>query len=86
MKSSIRGVIFGTVGLALLVLAGCENNEARVQGTGTVAPGTAASSDDAGKVKPVGPATPSGYGPAMGKKNAPPAAKSSSEETPAEKK
>jgi hypothetical protein len=68
MKSSIRGVISGAVGLALLVLAGCENNEASVKGGGTVAPGTAASSDDAGKVKPAPSSAPTGYGPAQGRK------------------
>jgi hypothetical protein len=68
MKSSIRGVIFGAVGLALLVLAGCENNEASVKGGGTVAPGTATTSDEAAKVKPVAPSAPTGYGPAQGRK------------------
>jgi hypothetical protein len=68
MKSSIRGVILGTAGLALAGLAGCENNEAGVKGSGVTPPTAVTSSDDAGKVQvpPAGP--PSGYGPAMGKR------------------
>jgi hypothetical protein len=75
MNRSIRSVILGSVGLALLVLAGCENNEARVTGTGVTPPGAGASSEDGGKVKvPETSAPPAGYGGGMMKK---PAAKPS---------
>jgi hypothetical protein len=40
------------IGLALAALAGCESNEARVQGGGTTAPGAMTTSDDAGKITP----------------------------------
>jgi len=52
MKSSIRGVILGVAGLALSGLAGCEDNEANVKGTGVTPPGAAATSEDGGKIKP----------------------------------
>jgi hypothetical protein len=57
------------IGLALAGLAGCENNEARVQGGGTTPPGAVLTSDDAGKIQPPPPSgPPAGYGPAMGKR------------------
>jgi hypothetical protein len=69
MKSHSRVAIPVAIGLAFAGLAGCENNEARVQGGGTTAPGAVLTSDDAGKIQPP-PASgpPAGYGPAMGKR------------------
>jgi hypothetical protein len=67
MKSSIRVAILGSVGLALAGLAGCENNEARVQGGGVTPPGAVTTSDDAAKIKLAPPSIPKGYGPGMGK-------------------
>lgn len=78
MKSSIRGVILGTAGWALLGLVGCENNEANVTGTGVTPPGAAATSEDGLKVKVQPQKAPAGYGPAMGKRApTPPVAKPS---------
>ncbi len=85
MKSSIRVAILGTVGLSLAGLTGCENNEARVQGTGVTPPNAVSSSDDAGKIKGTSPGPPAGYGPAMGKR-IPAPAKGEKTESPAEKK
>jgi len=81
MKASIRGVILGTAGWALLGLVGCENNEANVKGTGVTPPGAAATSEEGAKVKveAVKKVAPSGYpsGPGYGprKPTAPPAGK-----------
>ena len=52
MNRAIRGATLGTVSLALIVLAGCENNEANVKGTGVTPPGAAATSEDGAKVAP----------------------------------
>jgi hypothetical protein len=65
MIRAIRGVALGTVSLALIVLAGCENNEASVKGTGVTPPGAAATSEEGAKVKlpPVkSQPPPAGYG------------------------
>ena len=85
MKSSIRGVILGTAGLALAGLAGCENNEASVKGGGVTPPSAVTSSDDAANIKGKASGPPAGYGPAMGKR--PPASvKTGKTEPPVEKK
>ncbi len=68
MNSAIRGVVLVTVGVALLGLAGCENNEASVKGVGVTPPGAAATSEESAKVKrePMKgppPAYNTGYGP-----------------------
>jgi len=68
MKSSIRGVILGTAVVALAGLAGCENNEAGVKGTGVTPPTAVATSDDAGKVELPPSSPPAGYGPAMNRR------------------
>jgi hypothetical protein len=67
MNRLIRGATLGGVGLALLVLGGCENNEANVQGKGVTPPGAAATSAEGGKV-PIPPkkAPPNGYGTQQG--------------------
>jgi hypothetical protein len=87
MKLSMGRVIVGTAGLALVMLAGCENNEANVQGTGVTPPTAAATSEAAGQLKAPGKGSPpGGYADGTGRytrKAAPkPAAKSSA---PAEK-
>ncbi len=51
MNRAIRGATLGGVGLALLVLGGCENNEASVKGTGVTPPGAAATSEEGANVK-----------------------------------
>jgi hypothetical protein len=85
MKSSIRVAILGTVGLALVGVAGCENNEASVKGTGVTPPSAVTSSDAAGKIEAPPAQVPPGYGPAMGKR--PPASvKVEKTEPKAEKK
>ena len=85
MKSSIHVAILATVGLSLAGLTGCENNEARVQGTGVTPPNAVSSSDDAGKIQAPPAKAPAGYGPMMGKR--PPASvKIEKTEPPAEKK
>jgi hypothetical protein len=58
MKFSRGRVIVGTAGLALLMLAGCENNEANVTGKGVTPAGAAATSEAAGQLKAPGKATP----------------------------
>jgi hypothetical protein len=63
MNRAIRGAALGGVGLALLVLGGCENNEANVTGTGVTPPGAAATSEEGAKVPiPKKTAPPPGYG------------------------
>jgi hypothetical protein len=65
MNRLIHGATLGTVGLALIVLAGCENNEANVKGTGVTPPGAAATSEAGATFAPL-PKTkslpPAGYG------------------------
>ena len=51
MKCSIRGAILGSAGVALLGLAGCENNEASIKNDGVTPPGAAATSEEGAKVK-----------------------------------
>jgi hypothetical protein len=69
MRLTIHSMILGAAGCALVGLVGCENNEARVTGTGVTPPGAAATSEDSAKVKiePTRTAPP-GYGPAMGRR------------------
>lgn len=57
MNRSIRGVIMGAVSLPLIVLAGCENNEANVKGTGVTPPSAGKDAADF-KVPPPKSATP----------------------------
>jgi hypothetical protein len=68
MKSSIRGAILGSAGVALLGLAGCENNEASIKNDGVTPPGAAATSEEGAKVK-VAPRTkpPEGYNTGYGR-------------------
>jgi hypothetical protein len=62
MNRAIRGAALGGVGLALLVLGGCENNEGNVKGTGVTPPGAAATSEEGAKVAvPQKTAPPPGY-------------------------
>ncbi len=64
MNRAIRGATLGAVGVVLVVLAGCENNEANVKGTGVTPPGAAATSEEGTKVQtpPITKKAPEGYG------------------------
>jgi hypothetical protein len=88
MNSAIRGAILGSAGLALLGLAGCENNEANIKNDGITPPGAKQTSDESAQVKrePMKSPPPSyntGYGP---KKKMGPAAPPPSAPAGAEKK
>jgi hypothetical protein len=63
MNRAMRGVTLGAVALALIVWAGCENNEANVKGKGVTPPGAAETSEAGATVKaPPKTAPPKGYG------------------------
>jgi hypothetical protein len=64
MNRQIRGAVLGGIGLGLMALVGCENNEANVKGQGVTPPGAAATSDAGAKVAPptkANSAPPKGY-------------------------
>jgi hypothetical protein len=67
MSKAIRAASLVGVALALLVLGGCENNEANVQGVGVTPPGAAATSEEGAKVPlPEKKKPPAGYGSQQG--------------------
>jgi len=63
MLRSHRSMWLPPFGLACLLLAGCENNEARVDGGGVTPSGASADSNDGLKVKVQNKSNPYGMGP-----------------------